>query len=343
MVCLAFVAFAAAATRHHHADHAAKDKLVARRPGALMCLARGRAHSRDYAALVQRNSGVAQQRWSSAYDHFIFHEGNVLSPHQEYLRHHAPTLRLRFISMERFWNESRAVVAARPLDNRAAWARCPPSDMSRRVSLGYKIMCLFHFGEFLHWFSAYQYVLRIDEDCVLLPGQPDPALEVRGYALAAPSISKPMDFEAFSAGIRDFFGELSASRGGPGRAAFEEWPTVYTNVLWLNTSWALSTGWMYEAVKASGCVLASRWGDAPLWGAALRATGARARTLSLRYYHGSLHAHVGYSPSWSDQLGQLGARLLSLKYHWLGLAAFCAPLAAAFCYHARAAGSAGRG
>ena len=243
---------ASAAARNHHIAPPGHTPVhiravAPRRPGALMCLARGRSRPREYAALVSRNVGVAQQRWSASYDHYIFHEGNVIPAHQDYLRRHAPTLRLRFISMERFWNASRAIVAARPLEDRAAWAQCPPSALSLRVSIGYKIMCLFHFGEFLRWFTAYEYVLRIDEDCVLLPGQPDPALEAHGFALAAPSISKPMDFEAFSAGIRGFFGELSAGRGGPNRSAFEDWPTVYTNVLFLNTSWALSVDWMYQA------------------------------------------------------------------------------------------------
>ena len=59
---------------------------------------------------------------------------------------------------------------------------------------------------------------------------------------------------------------------------------------WLRTNKIIQS--FIKTVDESKCIYSNRWGDSPLWGAAIVLTNQPYTLLPIPYYHGSHHSYV---------------------------------------------------
>ena len=103
-------------------------------------------------------------------------------------------------------------------------------------------------------------------------------------------LGRAFDAPQFTRGLHAFVRAYAAARGDAagGGALADGWESPQTSVMLVDVRWARETlGAFWRAVDATGCVYDNRWGDLPLWGAALALHGERAAILPLSYEHGS--------------------------------------------------------
>ena len=124
-------------------------------------------------------------------------------------------------------------------------------------------------------------------------------------------------------GLKNLTVTFAQSHGYPG--TIRSWKAPYTNVMYVNLKWlrnastitaftqvrlkyvclvrgrfarfcgapdAVCVARTCQAVVASGCIYGNRWGDLPLWGAALLLAQEPQTRLKLPYYHGSHKTYV---------------------------------------------------
>lgn len=150
--------------------------------------------------------------------------------------------------------------------------------------MGYRAMCLFWFDDFLDYVQDYDEILRIDDDCTLDRGQPEPELP-EGVVFAS-SATQGCDVPEFTEGMPELFQKIDPL------ADYSKCKHPYTNVMWLDVKWALRTRSMKSSVLESRCIQINRWGDLPLWGFYLKLLGVPIHPLHLSYFHGSHKYHI---------------------------------------------------
>lgn len=145
-------------------------------------------------------------------------------------------------------------------------------------------MCLFWFDDFLDYISEYDEILRIDDDCCLDEGIPEPRLA--SNVMFASGKTQGPDVAEFTDGMEALFCRLDPT------VNFSACEHPYTNVMWVRVPWALATRSLKSAILQSNCIQINRWGDLPLWGYFLKMTGVPIVSLPISYYHGSHKVHV---------------------------------------------------
>ena len=264
------------------------------------------------------------QLWytSSFAAHYVFHEES--SDAMRVLRTRYPPP-VQLISV-RDWFAGHSGRMAAPHDpvcdasahDRATLLRHPPA---------YRRMCHFFYGAVLFDFlpRTCGYALRVDGDCLLDANQPDPALSLpraisstRWQGMDTPHVIRGMAALFASLEWRESGG--GSSSGGTGASGVnatdaamaerwerEGWVSPYTNLMFINLTWAREQRAIIEAVDRTNCIYAARWGDLPLWGATLRLRGLKAQEqLPLSYFHGSHGTNVAAAASSSGSKGGSG-------------------------------------
>ena len=250
---------------------------------------------------VPRSSleALAAQSWYSSFRHIFFHEDSRADNATR--RRYAD---VHFVHVGAYFAK-RAGRARLPIDgaicatDRATTLRYPPS---------YRTMCAFWFADVFLRFAetrACEFALRIDGDCVLEPGQPDPLLALP-RAVSSP-FWQGMDSPWVIRGLARFFEQLDHRRHLNEQAAplqsaipnltthWRVWRSPYTNVMMLNVTWVREQRPIFAAVANTNCIYSARWGDLPLWGATLHLSRLPAQHLNLSYTHGSHRMRVGGS------------------------------------------------
>ena len=74
---------------------------------------------------------------------------------QEYIQSKTPNLPIIFTTVSFYDNKN------------TNESLCPPTELSNGFSNGYKNMCYFWSIDFLKYLEKYEYIIRIDEDCIL--------------------------------------------------------------------------------------------------------------------------------------------------------------------------------
>jgi hypothetical protein len=250
---------------------------------AIVVLTRGYPSKEGYAMFIKRALSISQQSWVNNYAHLVFHEGNIAPGMQEWLTS-STGLPFQFISLEELFNET-ANTIQKHIENdffSRHFHRCP---IEYGHGTGYKAMCSFWFtrlGDFIP--TKFRHILRIDEDCFLVQGTPDP-FPGDEIALAAPLFTG-QDCGSVIRGMHETFKEL-----GPMR---RPWASPYTNVTWFNMEWVRSKKVqdVISHVAKTQCIERNRWGDLPLWGATMHVLKVPRSILQLPYFHGSHNKKV---------------------------------------------------
>lgn len=104
---------------------------------SIIALTRGYETLDRYNDLIERNKSIF--RFLPKYPLILFHEGNISLKHQYHIREKSPNESIEFINISEVWNK----------------------DYS------YESMCRFYAYHVWNYLSDYDYVLRVDEDCII--------------------------------------------------------------------------------------------------------------------------------------------------------------------------------
>jgi len=185
---------------------------------------------------------------------------------------------------------------------------CPSTKQSRRFNAGYHSMCYFWFIDFFIYLKDYQWLLRIDTDCELVKDSrelipPKPPiyfsssywmnLEEEKYDTV--SATKP-DGDVVR-GMKSMVKEIAVRHQllSDNNNTINTWKAPYSNVMYLNLTWARDNHILTDiihTVDSSQCIYSNRWGDSPLWGAAIRLLNQPYYLLPIAYFHGSHHVLI---------------------------------------------------
>ena len=242
---------------------------------AIVVLTRGYDSPKKYKNLMARNRSLeAFHQANPHYDVLIFHEGNITESHQKYLQSKT-TLPLTFKTVS-----FQQTVANRP--------QCPNTPLSDSFSYGYKNMCRFWSITFLEELKDYEYVIRIDEDCVLTQIKPDLiARYTRDKIYFSSAHYQTEDVEDVVVGMKDFFDTRLEDRLPPPVRM------PYTNVMIVNIPYFRQHTKIQELlsqIDESQCIFSNRWGDLPIWGYLLSYWVDPQHVMedkTLSYHHGS--------------------------------------------------------
>lgn len=239
---------------------------------------------------IKRNLSQYSGKDLHEYDHLIFHEGNISQEYMTILLLKSG-LNLQFVdvSNEFIWNIS------------SSSSFCKETPLSNSFSDGYKSMCRFWFDGFLRYTERYDYIVRIDEDCVLL--NCDIESIIQGLAensllYATPRVFGKDDINV-TQGLSNFVKNYSKLHE-LNRQYNDSW-NPYTNLFFLDRNQIVSNLEFMnfcQAVHDTRCIYINRWGDLPLWGCALQLFFDRSKIIvidSLKYEHSSFGELVNKS------------------------------------------------
>jgi len=251
---------------------------------AIVVLTKGYDKNEDYEKLVSRNDSIYHKLYTSLkdkneYDVIIFHEGNITEKQQEYIQSKTPDFPLQFRKVE-FQNK----VVNHP--------NCPNTDVSEKFSMGYKNMCYFWSISFFEYLKDYNYIIRVDEDCVLDRFEPNLIENYKRENIMFSSAKWQGDDElSVTTGMKELFTEFMKKHSKTPKNENASFP--YTNFMVVNIPYFKNN----EDVKAvlqeidkSECIFSNRWGDLPIWGyilCYLIDKNVYKTETGVSYYHGS--------------------------------------------------------
>lgn len=254
---------------------------------AIVVLTKGYGNLDGYDQLIRRNTSINNIFYfrlenKDKVDVLIFHEGNIPIEHQRYIQNATPSMPLVFKH-----------VAFRQGNHVAVGNQCHTTELSDQFTIGYKNMCRFwSIGMFQHM-KGYEYIIRIDEDCVLHKMDPRVLDKYRAnqVVFASPKWIGE-DTADVTIGMYDFFREYKPDLK-------REVPNPYTNFMVINLPYFASrtdVQTCLAAIDGTNCIFVNRWGDMPLWGYILAIYISDQSLLledkEIAYYHGSHGASV---------------------------------------------------
>ena len=218
---------------------------------AIAVLTRGYDTPEKYKDLMARNRSLeAFHQANPEYDVLIFHEGNITETQQTYLQSKTKIpLTFKTVAFQQ-------TVANNP--------QCPNTPLSDSFSYGYKNMCRFWSITFLEQLKEYDYVIRLDEDCVLTKMNSDLIKEyARDKIYFSSAHYQTEDAPEVVMGMKEFFDTRMEERIPPPVRM------PYTNLMIVNIPFFRQHKKIQELlsqIDESQCIFSNRWGDLPIWG-----------------------------------------------------------------------------
>jgi len=256
---------------------------------AIVALTRGYDDIEKYHTLISRNVSIYDVYYSklenpNLMDVIIFHEGNITDEHQNYIRQATPNMPIIF-TVVAFYN------------NTEINDKCPPTELSKGFPMGYKNMCYFWSIDFLDYLKDYEYIIRIDEDCIITALNSDIFKKYNEreimFSCGSNNIAGSIDNENVIVGMRDLFYDFIVENNISPYKSFDEVQCPYTNVMIVNVNYFNNNKIVksiLEKIKKSNCIFSNRWGDLPIWGYILSLlidSKYYFKDTDIQYYHGS--------------------------------------------------------
>lgn len=254
---------------------------------AIGCLLRGYKKLSEYDDFLLRSKSVLAsiklKETEAAIHHIIFHEGNICLNHQNYLKKKSG-IEFIFVNVEAefVWQDI------------PESSFCYSTTLSDSFSSGYKSMCRFWFDGFIRYVQDYDYLVRIDEDCVIYRSS---IIEIINEmhscnsTYATPFIYG-VDDPLVTIGLKDLVTAFQTNKGL--ELTYDPSFNPYTNVFFVDVD-RISNNAIFkdfrDAVHKSGCIFINRWGDLPLWGCVLQTCISRTDYLicnQFKYFHASI-------------------------------------------------------
>jgi len=119
-------------------------------------LTRGYDNLDKYIDLIERNESIQKNLKDKSIPVIIFHEGNIEESHQIHISSKTPELNIQYIDVKKDQKAFRLEKESTIIDPETA-----------SFSIGYRHMCSFWIMDFWNFVSEYDFLLRIDEDCII--------------------------------------------------------------------------------------------------------------------------------------------------------------------------------
>lgn len=276
--------------------------------------------------LWQKLLETAAQTGEALPDIVIFHENDIPSELQKKVKEDTPDLRIIFRKIKNF---NLAKYDNKTGKFKLNYAKCPEGYRSEITPVGYKDMCRFWSLGFLDYVREYDWVFRFDDDCEISEildasmfsslFNPDVFISAPGWQPLNRQRFDLVDLTQKTQGVvvqgllsftQDFVNRYSPEAKGK---VIHSMMAPYTNAMYINLKW-LRAGEQFErkqhkssstvskqiyqahlileflkAVDESNCIYTNRWGDMPIWGAALAVVEHDIAFMQLPYYHESHH------------------------------------------------------
>lgn len=228
---------------------------------AIVCLTRGYSDIKKYGDLIARNVGI----WHTInqdlkYPLIIFHEGNIPTSHQDYIRDKSMGQYVRFVDISPVWKG------------------------------GYEGMCRFMIYDIWEWCQDWDYVMRIDEDCIIQKVIYDPFSQIENAGSNyMTSVWWAESHTETNATLPGFIQELTGAE--PSEFYNDRYP--YTNVSLAKVSFMRNLKEL-KIIAESPLQKINRWGDLPVIGALLNIYEKdKVKSMEgLSYYHASHNASI---------------------------------------------------
>jgi hypothetical protein len=201
---------------------------------AIVCLTRGYQSLDQYNQLIRRNISILNRVYDK-HPLIFFHEGNITSDHQEYIRSHTPSLNITFIDISHCW------------------------------AGGYEGMCRFNMVDL--WDECEKlgldYILRIDEDCEIYQMPNDPFEIIRGN-----DILRSCYFDESHSETNATLPQVIEQLTGKNRSEFYNTKFLYTNVYLSSVKFWNRPEVMdiLSQIAFHPLQRSMRWGDLPVLG-----------------------------------------------------------------------------
>jgi hypothetical protein len=229
---------------------------------AIVALTRGYKDIDGYTTLIQRNEAI-QKFFGGKYPLLLFHEGNITPRQQQHIQNRTPNQEIQFHAITDRW----------------------PG--------GYEGMCRFQMWDIWDLCQHYEYILRIDEDCVIMEIGADPfdIIAVTGNVYLRSCYWAESHSET-NATLPEVIENLT----GVDRKDFYNGKFVYTNVGLARPSFFREgkVGAILKALAFDPEQRKNRWGDLPVLGSLLNIYGiGRVGVLAgMKYKHISHNVEV---------------------------------------------------
>jgi len=240
---------------------------------AVVILTRGYKELSKYKDLIKRNVSISKNLINKNIDIIIFHEGNITDNQQIYISKFTPELNIIFKNVE-FLNKN--VVFDKD---------------TVRFNIGYRHMCSFWFVDFWNYVENYEYILRIDEDCIINFNIDSIFQKMENKVAVYGKWVKDADYVTKK--LNKF--TLNFLQ----KSAFPRRPSgPYTNVIGFNLTLLRENELLkkyIDKVKESDNIYIYRWGDLSLWGEVLSYfynSSQHSNTNEIKYYHGSHNTSI---------------------------------------------------
>ena len=237
---------------------------------AIVVLNRGYEDINLYDRLIHRNKIIYEKIISkienNSFDIIIYHEGNIIDEHQKYIQLNTPELKLIFINIKKTYPKT----AFDDNKNILNMELCPPTGLSNIFSLGYKHMCHFWSIDFLEYLKDYDFIIRIDEDCVINEFDIniiDKMIDSNTVYISP--FFQNQDNPDVIVGLEILLNNFINENNIIPYKKFEEIKCPYTNFMIINIKYFLNHNVIQlflDYIEKSHGIYSNRWGDLPIWG-----------------------------------------------------------------------------
>jgi hypothetical protein len=264
---------------------------------AIVALTRGYNHRVFYNTLIERNKSILKSLsdyHGKEYDFILIHEGNISTEDMKYISDATPSLDIKF------WDLYNTLPKTAFDKNKIVTNElCPPNHLSQGFHLGYRHMCHFWSIDFLEYLKDYDYVIRIDEDCIVERFKISiiDIMEKQNLHFISPMF-QGQDEPFVIDGLEKLRLQYIEEEGITEYTKFEDIKCPYTNFMIVNVKEINNNKNVMKFLKMvddCGCIYSNRWGDLPIWGVVLDTIMDQENykeIKSIRYYHKSHNTSV---------------------------------------------------
>lgn len=264
---------------------------------AIVTLSRGYGGLSDYNSLIERNNSIYENIVKNSkynFDNIIFHEGNISVDHQNYIKV-LSKIELIFVDVKTSGSKN----GFNDLNVKNESQFCHPTPESGWFPLGYKHMCHFWAIDFFDYLSEYDYVIRIDEDCVVNRFNQDYIQQlIDGKKVFLSPLFQGKDESYVTVGLENLWSKFLTDNSIIVDKKFDDIKCPYTNFTCLNLKYFkenIMVQKFLQCINDSNCIYINRWGDLPIWGLVLSSfvdENLFGSANGIGYYHHSHRSQV---------------------------------------------------
>lgn len=268
---------------------------------AIAVLTKGYDNLESYDSLIARNESIYNHIISKSelqFDNIIFHEGNISKYHQDYISSKSK-IPLIFKNVKESGNNQ----AFDDSKNKMNLKLCPPTKLSSSFPLGYKHMCHFWAIDIFEYLSEYQYVMRVDEDVLILQMHPKILEDIikLNIKFCVANMCNFLDDPDVLVGLESLLDKFYEKNDIKPKIPFKNMFAPNTNFMIFDLDYFKNNEIVQKFlldIDNSHGIYSNRWGDATIWGIILYALQDADFYCceDIQYYHGS-HGHIVNKPA----------------------------------------------